>query len=82
MGDGFARIFGRARELKGLGAVEGGCQADFAGFFAVDLDGMLERGGVVVWKWGTYAFEGGFRGRAGFGIVFATYGGCEKALSA
>jgi len=30
MGNGFSGIFGRARELEGLGAVEGRCEADFA----------------------------------------------------
>ena len=37
MGHGFAWVFGRARELEGLGSVEGRCVSDFAGFFAVDL---------------------------------------------
>lgn len=37
MRDGFARVFGRARKLERLGSVEGGCEADFAGFLRVDL---------------------------------------------
>lgn len=38
MRDGFARIFGRAGELQGLGSVKGGCEADFAGLLCVDLE--------------------------------------------
>ena len=37
MGHGFPRIFGGAGELEGFGAVEGRCQAHFAGFFGVYL---------------------------------------------
>lgn len=40
MGDGFAGIFGGAGQLESLRSVEGGCEADFAGFFAVDLDSV------------------------------------------
>lgn len=39
MGNGFARVFGRAGELKRLGAVECCCKADFAGFLGMDLKG-------------------------------------------
>jgi len=41
MRDGFAGVFGGAGELEGLGAVEGRCEADFAGFFRVYLGGGL-----------------------------------------
>ena len=37
MRDGFARVFGRARENEGLGSVESGGCADLAGFLGVDL---------------------------------------------
>lgn len=40
MRDGFARVFGRARKLERLGSVEGGCEADFAGFLRVGLGAM------------------------------------------
>jgi hypothetical protein len=37
MWDGFAWIFWRTGELEGLGAVEGSCETDFAGFLGVHL---------------------------------------------
>jgi len=60
MRDGFAWVLGRAGELEGLGTVEGCCEADFAGFFGVDLD-VLASDSCSVWRrFGAYAFEGGF----------------------
>ena len=41
MRDGFAGVFGGARELKSLWSVEGCREADFADFFRVGLDGRL-----------------------------------------
>lgn len=38
MRDGFSGVSGRARELERLGSVECCVQADFADFFAVDLE--------------------------------------------
>ena len=38
MRDGFAWVFGGAGELQGLGPVEGGCEADFAGLLCVGLE--------------------------------------------
>ena len=49
MRDGFARVFGRARKLKRLGSVEGGREADFAGFLRV---GLVRRDQVSVEKGG------------------------------
>lgn len=43
MRDGFARVFRSTRKLKGLGAVEGSREADFANFFGVDLGKLSER---------------------------------------
>lgn len=37
MWDRFAWVFRRAGKLEGLGAMEGGREADFAGFLGVDL---------------------------------------------
>lgn len=37
MRNGFAGVFGCARELEGLGPVEGCGEADFTNFFAVNL---------------------------------------------
>jgi len=38
MRDGFAWVLWRSRELEGLGAVEGSCEPDFAGFLRVHLE--------------------------------------------
>ena len=37
MGNGFARVFGRAGELERLWSVERCCEADFAGFLGMRL---------------------------------------------
>jgi hypothetical protein len=44
MRDGLAWVFGSALQSEGLGSVEGGGCADFAGFLGVDLGRLLGGG--------------------------------------
>ena len=39
VGNGFPGVFGRAGKLEGLGAMECCGEANFAGFFGMDLEG-------------------------------------------
>lgn len=43
MRNGFPGIFWGTRELKGLGTMEGRCEAHFAGFFGVYLEEAVRR---------------------------------------